>query len=86
MNLSVMDKDSSRQLLLPSFQKELEQGKESDHRGSLKGRTPESISGGTETSLSERPGNPLERIQVVSRRSDGRRYRKVSPVPGEVTS
>jgi len=34
------------------------------------GQTSESIDGGTETSLCEKPGNPFERIQVESRRSD----------------
>jgi group II intron reverse transcriptase/maturase len=88
MNLSAMDRDSGKQLLLPGFQKEPEQGKESDHRGSLKGRTPESIGGGTETSLSERPVNPPERIQEESRRSDDRREkgRKVHSLIDKVYS
>jgi group II intron reverse transcriptase/maturase len=88
MNLSVMDKDSSQQLLLPGFQKELEQGKESNHRGSLKGRMPESIGGGTETSFSERPGNPSERIQEEPPRSDGRKEkgRKVHSLIDKVYS
>lgn len=88
MNLSVIDKDRGEQLLLPGFQKESEQGKGSNHRGSLKGRTPESIGGGTETSLCERPGNSSERIQVEARRSDGRREkgRKVHSLIDKVYS
>ena len=73
MNLSVMDKDRSEQLLLPGFQKESEQGKGFNHRGSLMDRTRASIGGGRETSLCERPRNLSERKQEEVRRSDGRR-------------
>lgn len=88
MNLSVMGKDSGRQLLLPGFQKELEQGKESAHRGSLEEQVPASIGGGSETSFGERPRNPLERIQEKAPRSDSSRRegRKVHSLIDKVYS